>query len=174
MRILKQFARWVLRDELQRERLEYHNLLVSVQADLENFTRAVGPFMRLRGYCVNLALDKQGKPSSFYMVSRFDYWCLAFYWDVNMFSGFNPLWFRGIPIIWEGDSYFRELDSSEHPLHPTFSFPGSANKNGKTLKWPVLPTAGASKSSGCSRGRSRGEEEIPEAFFPWRDRKGTY
>jgi len=175
MRILKQFARWALRDELQREGLKHHNLLVSVQADLENFTRAVGSFMRLRGYCVNLALDKQEKPSSFYMVSRFDYWCLAFYWDVNMFSGFNPLWFRGIPIIWEGDSWFRELDHGEYPVPPTSSFPGSGNKpKDKTLERSVLPSTGASKSSGCSRGRSRGEDEIPEAFFPWRDRKGTY
>lgn len=180
MRILKQFSRWVLRDELRRDlqrRREHIDALVAVQSDLETFTRAVGPFMRLRGYCVNLALGKQEKPSFFYTVSRFDYWCLGFYWDVDMFmrGGWNPLWFRGIPIIWEGDSYgknsfFRELARCEYPVSPTFNFPGSGNKpKDKTLKRSVCPDTGALKSSGCSRGQGRGEEEIPEAFFPWRE-----
>ena len=64
----------------------------------------------------------------------------------------------------------RGLEQFHQEHYPTFNFPGSGNKpKDKTLKRSVLPSTGASKSSGCSRGRSRGEEDYPEAFFPWRE-----
>ena len=109
MWIVTRLARWVLRNELQ----VHEDDLIAARADFENLIRVTRPFMDLRGGCLVLALKKQDRPLSYYQVSRFDYWCLAFYWNfgtAGMFKGFHPLRLGGIPIIWEGNSFFRYLD----------------------------------------------------------------
>ena len=51
----------------------------------------------------------------------------------------------------------REFEQFHRDHYPNFAFPGSGNKpKDKTLKRSVVPSTGVSKSSGCSRGRSRG------------------